>query len=404
MKKSICITLLLTISFFSKGQNFLANPGFEEVNSCEEYGAKCAPEAWFRIPPADLSVTGKALRQPFQGKTSEMVVIENVKTPVAYRVFLYSKFLCPLQEGHQYQLTFFLNTLKLKEYKIEILLSEEELISGEKNPIRFKPTLILTNDDEISFNKETNWRKLQTTYTATGNEKFITIGNFSKESIFVKKKKWSNKGSDIVFLIDNISFKPLDENELLCNEASKAKEKLYAANHRHTNKISVDAEPMTSKQVIDNFFEKPLGTAVLEKPKTPPPSNDVKEESVIENNESEESDILVLEVPFVAFDFDQTAIKDEYETLLDEFATKIRNFEAKRMEIIGHTDSMGSESYNQNLSERRAKSVYNFLQAYPYVKILPYQLEGRGEREPKAENNTIEGRQLNRRVEIILYR
>lgn len=402
MKKSICLTLFLAYSFFALSQNFLANPGFEEVNSCEEYGAKCAPEAWFRIPPADLSVTGKALRKPFQGKTSEMVVIENIKTPIAYRVFLYSKFLCPLQEGHQYQLTFYLNTLKLKEYKIEILLSEEELIAGEKNPLRFEPTLILNNANEISFNKETNWRKIQTTYTANGNEKFITIGNFSKESISVKKKKWSNKGSDIVFLIDNISFKPLDVNELLCNDAKKTKEKLYAANHRHSNKVSVDTPPLTSTQVMDNFFEKPLGSAVKEEPTTPPPSE--KEKPNLETTESEESDVLVLEVPFVAFDFDQTAIKDEYETLLDEFATKIRNFEAKRMEIIGHTDSMGSDSYNQDLSERRAKSVYNFLQAYPYVKILPYELEGRGEREPKAENNTIEGRQLNRRVEIILYR
>jgi len=115
-------------------------------------------------------------------------------------------------------------------------------------------------------------------------------------------------------------------------------------------------------------------------------------------------EVLVLEVPFVAFDFDRTEIKEEYETLLSEFANKIRNFNAKRMEIIGHTDSMGSDDYNQILSEKRAQSVYNYLQLFPYVKILPFKLEGRGERNPKAKNTTIEGRQLNRRVEIILYK
>ena len=399
------------------GQNFLANAGFEEVNSCEEYGAKCAPEAWFRIPPADLSVTGKALRQPYQGKTSEMIVIENIKTPIAYRVFLYSKLLCPLIEGNQYQLTFFLNTLKLKEYKIEILLSEKELIAGEHNPLRFEPNLFISNENELSFDKESNWRKVQTTYTATGKEKFITIGNFSKQSIYKKKKKWSNKGSDIVFLIDNISFKPLDANELLCKNANETKEKLYAANHRHSNKISVDNKPLSSKQKIENFFEVPLGSAVTEKPTDvtlPPVEKNRKENDSLENNslgnsstladENKDKDVLILEVPFVAFDFDRTEIKDEYETLLSEFATKIRNFNAKRMEIIGHTDSMGSDDYNQVLSEKRAHSVYNYLQLFPYVKILPYKLEGRGERNPKANNTTIEGRQLNRRVEIILYR
>jgi len=168
MKKSIIITFLLfSIIQMGIGQNFLANAGFEEVNSCEEFGAKCAPEAWFRIPPADLSVTGKALRTPYQGKTSEMIVVENVKTPIAYRVFLYSKLLCPLIEGNQYQLTFFLNTLKLKAYKVEILLSENELISGKHNPLRFTPNLSISNENELSFNKETNWRKIQVTYTAT---------------------------------------------------------------------------------------------------------------------------------------------------------------------------------------------------------------------------------------------
>ena len=298
--------------------------------------------------------------------------------------------------------------MKLREYKIEILLSEEELIAGEKNPLRFKPSLIITNEHEISFFKESNWRKVQTTYTATGNEKFITIGNFSKESINVKKKKWSNKSSDIIFLIDNISFKPLDKNELLCDEVAKTKEKLYAVNHRHTNLISVDKPMLSPKQKMENFFEVPQISSSKKEPtneKSTEPKVEEKESiNSSSESETEEKDVLILEVPFVAFDFDQTNIKEEYETLLDEFATKIRNFKAKRMEIVGHTDSMGTESYNQNLSERRASSVYQFLKAYPYVKLLPCKLEGRGEREPKADNSTIEGREMNRRVEIILYK
>lgn len=66
--------------------------------------------------------------------------------------------------------------------------------------------------------------------------------------------------------------------------------------------------------------------------------------------------------------------------------------------IVGHTDSTGSEDYNQGLSERRADTIKGYLQAqYPNV---PMQSSGAGETDPVATNSTAEGRQLNRRVEV----
>ncbi|MBX2840046.1 MAG: OmpA family protein [Gammaproteobacteria bacterium] len=66
--------------------------------------------------------------------------------------------------------------------------------------------------------------------------------------------------------------------------------------------------------------------------------------------------------------------------------------------IVGHTDSTGSESYNQSLSEQRADTIKGYLQAaYPNV---PMQSSGAGETDPVATNSTAEGRQLNRRVEV----
>ena len=148
MKKSAFIFFLLfSTSLFC--QNFLANPSFEDFNKCEEYGAKCAPEAWFRIPPHDLTVTDKALRAPHGGKTSELIVVENYYHPLVRRVYLYTKILCPLQKGKDYQLSFFLNNLNRKEYLIEVLFSEQELIAGEKNPLNFKPNLEFTIEQEM---------------------------------------------------------------------------------------------------------------------------------------------------------------------------------------------------------------------------------------------------------------
>jgi len=68
--------------------------------------------------------------------------------------------------------------------------------------------------------------------------------------------------------------------------------------------------------------------------------------------------------------------------------------------VIGHTDSVGSMSYNQMLSERRAGSVRDYLAAK--MAELEITAEGRGESEPVADNATAEGRAQNRRVEVIV--
>ena len=68
--------------------------------------------------------------------------------------------------------------------------------------------------------------------------------------------------------------------------------------------------------------------------------------------------------------------------------------------IVGHTDSIGTEQYNQALSERRAKAVFDYL-ASRGVSPSRMQAIGMGESDPVADNATAEGRQLNRRVMLI---
>lgn len=70
--------------------------------------------------------------------------------------------------------------------------------------------------------------------------------------------------------------------------------------------------------------------------------------------------------------------------------------------VVGHTDSTGSEDYNQTLSERRANSVATYL-AQQGISPSRMQISGMGESQPVASNATEAGRQQNRRVEIALY-
>lgn len=72
--------------------------------------------------------------------------------------------------------------------------------------------------------------------------------------------------------------------------------------------------------------------------------------------------------------------------------------------IAGHTDSIGEESYNLQLSENRSKAVMEFMHNHYPVEKLEYKLKGFGESDPIESNNTEYGRMKNRRVEIILQK
>ncbi len=103
----------------------------------------------------------------------------------------------------------------------------------------------------------------------------------------------------------------------------------------------------------------------------------------------------------VSFDFNRYDIKPAFRPSLDKLAQLLMKYDRTVVHVVGHTDSIGSEAYNQTLSEQRALSVGDYLATYG----LPRQrlrTEGRGEREPRDTNATEAGRQLNRRVEVFV--
>ena len=105
----------------------------------------------------------------------------------------------------------------------------------------------------------------------------------------------------------------------------------------------------------------------------------------------------------VLFDFDKSDLTPAAKSQLDTLMDKLRNADVVSIKVIGHTDSKGSDAYNQALSERRASSVAAYLLSQG---LAPNKLtsEGRGESEPVADNATDEGRAQNRRVELHINR
>ena len=99
------------------------------------------------------------------------------------------------------------------------------------------------------------------------------------------------------------------------------------------------------------------------------------------------------------FDFDKSVLKPEGKAKLDDLVGKVKGINLEVIIAVGHTDSVGTDAYNQRLSVRRAESVKAYLVSKGIEKNRVY-TEGKGEKQPVADNKTSEGRAKNRRVEI----
>jgi outer membrane protein OmpA-like peptidoglycan-associated protein len=104
----------------------------------------------------------------------------------------------------------------------------------------------------------------------------------------------------------------------------------------------------------------------------------------------------------ILFDFDSSTLTAEASNNITEMAKILQKYEDTNILIEGHTDSRGEERYNQNLSESRAKAVANELSQHGIKNARVKQI-GYGENQPVADNETEEGRQLNRRVEVAIF-
>jgi len=122
--------------------------------------------------------------------------------------------------------------------------------------------------------------------------------------------------------------------------------------------------------------------------------------SGVDVTETDNGQAILVNLPDgVTFDVDSSALKPSFRSTLDEIARSLKQYPNSLIDVYGHTDSTGSEQYNQALSERRASTVANYL-VMQGVSGARIRSQGFGETMPIASNETLEGRARNRRVEI----
>ena len=119
---------------------------------------------------------------------------------------------------------------------------------------------------------------------------------------------------------------------------------------------------------------------------------------IVETRESARG--LIVNLPDILFDFGKTTLRPEARETLSRMCGVLSVIGGYDLSVEGHTDSVGSEEFNQVLSEKRAASVQEYFNACE-IPGMNVSASGFGESKPRANNDTNEGRQKNRRVEIV---
>ena len=360
----ILFVSIVFISLTARSQNLVVNGSFEDENVCTEYIKHCAPEAW-------LFSSGRGDEYFINAKMAQdgshfMAVEAGFMRWMSDRTYIRSQLLCKLRKGSTYKIEFYVRSKFNLMDSVGVYFTEKDFLF-EIKPERLRMASVYAKDGTTIPKNDDKWQKVALTYTAAGNEAFITIGNFARQHSLEKIKDFKER--HMLIFIDNVSLIPLDPNENLCNDWQKTKEDIYNFNVRH--------------HYLQRYVETHLDH---------PPSPEISQTI------AQVIDTLIL--PDILFETGKSSLTNKSHHYLDSISQLIAVKKIDSIVIEGHTDSVGSMSSNQKLSIDRANTVTEYL-----AKKIPAAFISRGwaSEKPAADNRTPSGRQKNRRVEVYLY-
>jgi outer membrane protein OmpA-like peptidoglycan-associated protein len=362
--KSYFLVLFLLGAGMTGAQNLVVNPSFEEHRDCPRQLGN------FNTDLVGWTTPTLGSTDYFHGCSEVMGTPENFNgtqiadfgqgyagfylyAPNDYREYMQAKLLSPLVEGMKYELTFFVSLAERSDFAI----NEFGVVFSEK-PMKFeiqkdlsKRHLYSDTDNPFSYleigyshfaNDKKGWMLVSTTFTAKGNEGFMTLGNF-KNNIRTRKfliKKNAKQGA--YYYVDMVSLQP--------------------AGSASTTGIARTLTPGETPSLnTPHLFQ------------------------------------------HVLFDFDQYLLLESAKSYLKETFDFLMADPSLQIVIHGHTDNIGLPEYNMRLSGNRCRAVVDYFTALG-LPVERISWKGHGGSLPVADNTTAEGRQQNRRVEFILTR
>lgn len=377
--KNIKLILFVLLPYLCHSQNLIPNSSFEEEISFngDKKGdwIKCiasdSPDIFSFSDTNTLKLFNEYLGgiPPKSGNVyAGIFCIRNTKSfsQKEVREFIQCPLITSLEKGRQYNVEFYVALDPESNVSINSLglYFSKDKVSVKTAIEMFKRKPQIKNNRKRYLNNKDDWIKVNGTYTAKGGENYISIGNFKPDlktrlkpvvqnTPNLKKEKWNIKSNEILayYYIDDI----------------KIERMVLATTISHNDTINLTIDDSKSLKAITEIKSLSVGDSIILKK--------------------------------INFEFDKA---DLLETSLPELKNLI-NFLNKsptiKIQIRGHTDALGEEEYNQKLSKMRADSVKRYLVINGISKDR-LKCIGYGAIYPIADNNTDEGQDLNRRVEI----
>ncbi len=267
---------------------------------------------------------------------------------------LETELLMPLEKDSIYIISAYVSIADKVRYAIDyipVLLSSQEIIPPKNQPFYTASKVIQLRATTPFLNDAKQWMHITAEYKAKGGERFLLIGGIvdrkkDKKPDF-RLQKMPFRFSFNYLILNKLTFYFIDQLSL---------KKMYDSNTNHQTVPLVDSVKKLSNKIVL-------------------------------------SDVL--------FDSNSWILKDSFNNQLNALISQLLTNKQYTIAINGYTDNSGKQEWNTELSERRAKAIYSYLNQQGITENrMTYQ--GYGERTPVADNTTVEGRSRNRRVEIII--
>jgi outer membrane protein OmpA-like peptidoglycan-associated protein len=362
---AFCMSLIV---LEQSAQNLAPNPSFEEHSYCPvnfNQGQMEIVKGWRQASQGTADYFNGCSRlvgvpdNSFgyqQAKEGEgfLGLITFAPSKRNYREYMQAKLTKPMSGGQLYCVSFYISSADRAEYVADGLgavFTKDKVRNPTDGYIPMSPHL--SNPAGNILGDSDSWILLSDVFEATGGEQYVTMGNFLPDTkIDVKrrnvaeddvKRKWESA----YYFIDDLSIVPVDKrSECTCTI------------------------PLIAAEVRDSIRWKL------------PPGKEVSFDNVL-------------------FGFDNDELDQESQETLNEVASWMRNNDFLYLEVMGHTDIIGAEGYNMDLSERRAKEVIAYLTSLG-VPLKRLSIDYYGSRKPVADNRMNEGRAQNRRVDFLV--
>lgn len=400
---TLLILLLSLQSHPIQGQNLVPNPSFEDINTCSEFNQPCSPSAWFFL--SRKLTTGYFPRFPSATGSRHLQIVAASRQTVN-RQYWETMLLCPLEAGERYAVSL----------KIAGPRNNRELGTTCPNlrdiGLWFTNRFVFVQGDSIlqpggylslsgatTKDLKNGWFEIKKEFTPTANSTILIVGNFVRAANIDIMDQRNNPNPSIDILVDDLSV--IRMKGATCANYQKTKDSLYAILRRHSDKDPDDTlptrpTPNPAKPISDPTRKAPPSNPINDPLFGPEPRRVIDTPKISAPKLTPHppaTDTLVIHN--IQFDFDKYLLQNP--DTLQRYKSLFTRPGIKKIRVIGFTDETGSETYNLDLSNKRAREVARILSSK--FNIPPALIEAEG----KGISRVYQTKELNRRVEIYIF-